>query len=316
MLYSQMKILLVDDVQLDRMQLAIRLKQLGHEVESAADGHAALAIYPTFEPELVLLDITMPDMSGFEVSQQIRFLYQDWVPIIFLSSHDEPMMIAKAIDAGGDDYLTKPVNKLVLTSKLLAMQRIADMRSELKRTTAKLEELNGLLQHQANEDSLTRVHNRRFIDEKLQEMIAVHGRHQFYLSLILLDVDQFKLFNDNYGHIEGDQCLYTVAQTVNHLFSRSEEFVGRYGGEEFIVILGHANFDDAAKAARRIEAAIKAMNYPHHYSFVEDYVTLSQGVLSLIPTGKEPLNMLYNLVDEALYKAKALGRNRFVQVQY
>lgn len=129
---SSMKILLVDDVQLERMQLAIRLKQLGHIVETASSGHEALAIYADFEPEVILLDISMPDMDGFELSAKIRAMYPEWVPIIFLSSHDEPTMIACAIEAGGDDYLIKPVDKVVLNSKLIAMQRIAFMRRELK----------------------------------------------------------------------------------------------------------------------------------------------------------------------------------------
>ncbi|MDC0610770.1 response regulator, partial [Vibrio sp.] len=178
-----MKILLVDDVQVDRIQLAIRLKQLGHEVESVDSGSAALNIYASFEPELIILDVSMPDMSGFDVSREIRARFKDWVPIIFLSSHDEPEMIAQAIEAGGDDYLTKPVEKLVLTSKLLAMQRIADMRSELKATTAELEKANTRLKQQALEDALTQVHNRRYMDEKLQEMISVHGRHQLPLTV-------------------------------------------------------------------------------------------------------------------------------------
>ena len=153
---SSMRILLVDDVQLDRMQLAIRLKQLGHIVEAVGSGREALDVYSDFDPELVLLDISMPDMDGFEVANEVRSRFPEWVPIIFLSGHEEPAMIAKAIDAGGDDYLIKPVNKVVLNSKLIAMQRIAHMRRELKQSTAKLEELNILLQQQANEDGLTK----------------------------------------------------------------------------------------------------------------------------------------------------------------
>ncbi|MFA0520242.1 response regulator, partial [Vibrio sp. 10N.222.55.E8] len=121
------------------------------------------------DPELVLLDISMPDMDGFEVASEVRRQFPEWVPIIFLSGHEEPEMIAKAIDAGGDDYLIKPVNpvnKVVLNSKLIAMQRIAHMRRELKQSTAKLEELNILLQQQANEDGLTKLYNRRYMDTK------------------------------------------------------------------------------------------------------------------------------------------------------
>ncbi|WGY44944.1 diguanylate cyclase [Vibrio sp. ABG19] len=311
---SSMRILLVDDVQLERMQLAIRLKQLGHSVEVASSGREAMEVFARFDPELVLLDVTMPDIDGFEVAQELRKRYQqDWVPIIFLSSHDEPSMIAKGIDSGGDDYLIKPVDKLVLSSKLLAMQRIASMRRELKRTSAKLEELNLQLQHQANEDGLTKVFNRRFMDEKLGEMLTWHGRHNMPMSLILFDVDHFKLFNDNYGHIEGDRCLHTLAQAANKLFCRSGEFVGRYGGEEFVIMLSNTDQESARVAAERVQDAIEHIHYPHNFSPVASHVTLSQGVVTVTPNGSETLTEVYQGADQALYQAKSQGRNRYVQ---
>jgi diguanylate cyclase (GGDEF)-like protein len=308
-----MKILLVDDAQLERMQLQIRLKQLGHEVEVAASGREALALYPTFDPELVLLDISMPEMDGFEVASEIRLRYKaDWIPIIFLSSHDEPEMIAKAIDAGGDDYLVKPVNKIVLQSKLIAMQRIAHMRRELKQASSQLEEANRALQHQANEDGLTKLFNRRYMDEKLTELIQWHGRHQMPLSVILMDVDHFKAFNDNYGHTEGDQCLINIAQFLDVMFIRSGEYVGRYGGEEFVILLSRSDIADAEENAARVKDGIVSLNIPHEYSQTADRVTLSLGVYSTIPTGSESINELYECADKLLYQAKRSGRNRYV----
>ncbi|MFM2586808.1 diguanylate cyclase [Vibrio sp. TBV020] len=309
-----MKILLVDDVQMERIQLAIRLKQLGHTVEMADSGKRALELYPDFEPELILLDISMPDMNGFEVSSQIRKLYPEWVPIIFLSSHDEPTMIASAIEAGGDDYLIKPVDKIVLNSKLIAMQRIAFMRRELKQKSAALTKANQELEKLAQEDGLTKVKNRRFVDQKLQEMILLHGRHELPLSIILLDVDKFKLFNDNYGHIEGDKCLIGLAEILTNLFVRSGEVVGRYGGEEFVVILGHTDQDKAQKDAARIQSALAEANITHEYSDVSDSVTVSQGVLTTIPNGKESIEQIYELVDKQLYQAKVAGRNQYISI--
>ncbi|GAA5646891.1 GGDEF domain-containing response regulator [Vibrio proteolyticus] len=311
---SSMRILLVDDVQLDRMQLAIRLKQLGHTVEAVSSGRAALALYSDFDPELVLLDISMPEMDGFELSHEIRRLYPEWVPIIFLSGHDEPSMIAKAIDAGGDDYLIKPVDKIVLNSKLRAMQRIAFMRRELKKTSAKLEELNHVLQQQVNEDGLTKVFNRRFIDDKLQELIAWHGRQELPLGMLLFDVDNFKAFNDNYGHLEGDRCLIRLAQETSKLFSRSGEFVGRYGGEEFVVLLANTSLEQASQAAQRIMDRFKDVAYPHDYNHGTPYVTVSLGVLSILPKGRESNEDIYGAADDALYQAKSNGRNCFVVV--
>ncbi|MEH0758957.1 diguanylate cyclase [Vibrio sp. 16] len=306
-----MKILLVDDVQMERMQLAIRLKQLGHTVEMASSGTQALEIYPSFEPELVLLDVSMPNMNGFELSEKIRQRHPDWVPIIFLSSHDEPTMIAKAIEAGGDDYLIKPVDKVVLNSKLIAMQRIAFMRRELKQKSVALAKANEELAKLAQEDGLTKVKNRRFIDEKLEEMIAIHGRHSLPLGIILLDVDNFKLYNDNYGHIQGDKCLVSIANALSELFVRSGEVVGRYGGEEFVVLLSHTDKDKLCKDAERIQNKLKALSIIHDFSDAASLVTVSQGLLHLQPSGKENVESLYQKVDTALYKAKQAGRNCF-----
>ncbi|EGQ9126271.1 diguanylate cyclase response regulator [Vibrio parahaemolyticus] len=311
---TSMRILLVDDVQLDRMQLAIRLKQLGHIVKAVGSGIEALNTYESFDPELVLLDISMPEMNGFEVSLHVRETFPDWTPIIFLSSHEEPEMIAKAIDAGGDDYLIKPVDKLVLNSKLIAMQRIAHMRRELKQATAQLEQVNQLLTQQANEDGLTKLFNRRYIDQKLDSMVAWHGRHHMPMAMILLDVDFFKPFNDNYGHIEGDRCLQAIANQLKATFCRSGEYVGRYGGEEFVVLLSSTDAPTAEREAERIQEAMYFLDYQHEFSSVANRVTVSQGVFVFQPTGKENQADLYATADRALYTSKSLGRNTYTMV--
>ncbi|TOE16219.1 diguanylate cyclase response regulator [Vibrio parahaemolyticus] len=311
---TSMRILLVDDVQLDRMQLAIRLKQLGHIVKAVGSGIEALNTYESFDPELVLLDISMPEMNGFEVSLHVRETFPDWIPIIFLSSHEEPEMIAKAIDAGGDDYLIKPVDKLVLNSKLIAMQRIAHMRRELKQATAQLEQVNQLLTQQANEDGLTKLFNRRYIDQKLDSMVAWHGRHHMPMAMILLDVDFFKPFNDNYGHIEGDRCLQVIANQLKATFCRSGEYVGRYGGEEFVVLLSSTDAQTAEREAERIQEAMYFLDYQHEFSSVASRVTVSQGVFVFQPTGKENQADLYATADRALYTSKSLGRNTYTMV--
>ncbi|HBC3417347.1 TPA: diguanylate cyclase [Vibrio parahaemolyticus] len=311
---TSMRILLVDDVQLDRMQLAIRLKQLGHIVKAVGSGIEALNTYESFDPELVLLDISMPEMNGFEVSLHVRETFPDWIPIIFLSSHEEPEMIAKAIDAGGDDYLIKPVDKLVLNSKLIAMQRIAHMRRELKQATAQLEQVNQLLTQQANEDGLTKLFNRRYIDQKLDSMVAWHGRHHMPMAMILLDVDFFKPFNDNYGHIEGDRCLQAIANQLKAIFCRSGEYVGRYGGEEFVVLLSSTDAQTAEREAERIQEAMYFLDYQHEFSSVANRVTVSQGVFVFQPTGKENQADLYATADRALYTSKSLGRNTYTMV--
>ncbi|GAL03307.1 response regulator [Photobacterium aphoticum] len=311
-----MRILLVDDVHIERMQLAMRLQRLGHVVEAVSSGQEAIDRYSTFDPDLLLLDISMPDMSGTEAAEKIRQLYPEWVPIIFLSGHDEPEMIAKAIDMGGDDYLVKPVNKIVLAAKLKAMQRIADMRHQLKEASTKLESANEMLSQQVNEDGLTRIANRRYLDTKLNEFISWHGRNNFPFTIIMIDVDHFKPFNDHYGHLEGDRCLQMVAKELKIQFSRAGELVARYGGEEFVVLLSNCDKTRAVRECERLKEAIRQLEIPHSQSLTSDTVTVSQGMVSWVPTGLETAENMYEIVDKVLYKAKEQGRNRFVAAEF
>lgn len=311
-----MRILLVDDVHLERMQLAMRLQRLGHIVEAVASGHDAIARYPVFDPDLVLLDVSMPDMSGTEVAQQLRIKHPDWIPIIFLSGHDEPEMIDKAIDMGGDDYIVKPVNKIVLAAKLKAMQRIAHMRHKLKKASEELEQANDRLSQQANEDGLTHLANRRMLDAKLNEFISWHGRSNLPMTVIMIDVDHFKLYNDHYGHLEGDRCLKEVAKALKKTFSRAGELAARYGGEEFVIVISHCDKTRAVRECERLKSCIQALEIPHLKSKTADIVTVSQGMVSWVPTGLETAENMYQIVDKVLYKAKEQGRNRFVAAEF
>ena len=311
-----MRILLVDDVHLERMQLAIRLERLGHIVEAVGSGFEAIEKYPLFDPDLVLLDVSMPDMSGTEVAELIRIKHPEWVPIIFLSGHDEPEMIAKAIDMGGDDYLVKPVNKMVLVSKLKAMQRIAHMRHQLKEATIQLEQANERLSVQVNEDGLTMLANRRYLDQKLAEFISWHGRNNFSLTIIMIDVDHFKSFNDYYGHLEGDRCLQAVAKELKSNFGRAGELVARYGGEEFVVLISNCDKTKAVRECERLKTCIEKLEIPHSQSTTSNVVTVSQGMVSWVPTGLESADKMYEIVDKVLYKAKEQGRNRFVAAEF
>ncbi|PSW05382.1 GGDEF domain-containing response regulator [Photobacterium lipolyticum] len=311
-----MRILLVDDVHLERMQLAMRLQRLGHIVEAVGSGREAIEKYPLFDPDLLLLDISMPVMSGTEVAEQIRIKYPEWIPIIFLSGHDEPEMIAKAIDMGGDDYLVKPVNKIVLASKLKAMQRISSMRHKLKVATVKLEQANELLSQLVNEDGLTKLANRRYLDETLAEYISWHGRNNFSMTIIMIDVDHFKAYNDHYGHLEGDRCLQMVSAELKANYSRAGELAARYGGEEFVVLISNCDKTRAVKECERLKNCIQKLEIPHLYSNTSHIVTVSQGMVTWIPTGLETAENMYEIVDKVLYKAKGQGRNRFVVAEF
>ncbi|MCG3866132.1 MULTISPECIES: diguanylate cyclase [unclassified Photobacterium] len=311
-----MHILLVDDVLSERLHLELRLKKLGHVVKAFSTGQDALNSYASFDPDLVLLDICMPDMQGTELAQSIRIRFPEWVPIIFLSGHSEPELIAEAIDKGGDDYLTKPVNSMVLSAKLKAMQRISAMRRQLKQTSSQLQQANELLSQQVNEDGLTTLANRRYLDQKLSEFVSLHGRNGLPLTIIMLDVDHFKPFNDHYGHIEGDNSLKLLAQQLKGKFSRAGEICARYGGEEFVILLSNCNSQQAVKECERLKEGITSLAIKHEYSNTAKILTVSQGAISWIPTGLESIENLYQEVDKLLYQAKAKGRNQYVAADY
>ncbi|CAH0535714.1 Protein-glutamate methylesterase/protein-glutamine glutaminase [Vibrio stylophorae] len=307
-----MKILLVDDVHLERVNLEMRLKNLQHQVLAVQSGEEALAQYQHFDPDLVILDISMPNMDGYEVAREIRERFQEWIPIVFLSSHDEPEMIAKAIENGGDDYLVKPVNKIVLGAKIHAMQRIAKMRHRLIDASVQLEAANQQLEKKVNEDGLTGIANRRYLDEFLTSQIAWHGRNGLPLTVMMLDIDHFKIFNDHYGHLKGDQCLVHVAQALQSLYHRSGELVARYGGEEFVVVLSNCDDERSQQECERLQRQIRTLAIEHKRSPTAPIVTASFGSVSWLPTGLEKANHIYQIVDKVLYQAKHQGRNCYV----
>lgn len=187
------------------------------------------------------------------------------------------------------------------------MQRIAMMRRELQSTSSELERVNYRLMKQVNEDGLTKLFNRRFMDEQLQKIVSFHGRHEIPFSLILFDVDHFKPFNDNYGHIEGDKCLIKISNAINNLFTRTEEYVGRYGGEEFVVLLANTDQDKLEQACGRIHKAIVELNIENSGSLVSDTVTVSQGGITFIPHGNESVDSLYEQADKLLYQPRKMA---------
>ncbi|OBU22979.1 diguanylate cyclase [Photobacterium aquimaris] len=311
-----MRILIADDVASERLYLTACLTNLGHIVKSVSSGAELLRYYSEFNPDLLLIDIEMPEQNGIELVHTIRHQYQEWVPVIFLSGLDDPHIIAKAIDVGGDDYLVKPVNAIILAAKIQAMSRIAVVRQRLEHTTIQLQKINKLLLEQANEDPLTKLANRRYLDQKLKEFIALHGRNNLPLTIILLDVDFFKLFNDFQGHIEGDNCLKLLSTSLNKIFNRAGEVCGRYGGEEFIVLICNCDEKQAIKECQRLKDEIFKLAIPHENSLISNQLTVSQGAISWVPTGLELVENLYQAVDALLYQAKDNGRDQFVTAEY
>ena len=285
-------------------------EEAGHEVIVVEDGQKAVDFFEKDRPDLVIMDVTMPVKDGIEATKDIRKLTDkdnDWVPIIFLSGMSESDDIARGIDAGGDDYLTKPIDAVVLTAKLRAMERISDMRHELSK-------LNRELKMISVKDGLTGLANRRHFDEVMERELKRSIRTKTELSLVLCDIDQFKLYNDNYGHQGGDDCLKEVASALAKSSNRSGDLVARYGGEEFAFILPETDLQGAKAVAESIRKAVESLAIPHANSSVSDHVTLSCGVYSILPQKEQDIatmtRELIETADQNLYKAKSMGRNQ------
>lgn len=305
-----MKILLADDTLTELKLISSYLKKMGHEVIDANNGQEALDIYTNEDIDLVLMDAVMPVMDGYTAAREIRQRKDGWVPIIFLSARTEPDDIAAGIEAGGDDYITKPVNEVILAAKMTAMARIAAMRQRLLEVSRELEKANIELQKLADVDGLTGLANRRSIDSYLEHEIARCIREDHPIAAIMIDLDHFKAYNDHYGHLAGDNCLKKIAQILDHEIKRPGDLAGRFGGEEFCAILSNTDREGALFVAETLRATVENLRIPHEGSPDIKHVTLSLGVAVHLPSPSFPINQLLDDADKALYHAKQSGRNR------
>lgn len=308
-----MKVLIVDDSPTIRTALRGLVEKMGHSVIEVEDGREALQSYRRDRPDLVLIDVMMPVMDGYEAARQMREIRPDeWVPIIFLSSKEADQDLDRAIEAGGDDYLVKPVSFVVLNAKIRALQRIESTRVKLLETSRELAAANRELENLSRQDSLTGIANRRYFDSYLLTEIKRASRDREPLSLILADVDNFKAFNDCYGHQAGDDCLRHVATALKSVGKRPADLAARYGGEEFAIVLPGTTVEGAVDVAKSLVRAIEGMSIPHARSGVSNTVSLSQGIASMIPVHDTKPESIIELADQALYQAKQQGRNRYV----
>ena len=303
-----MKILVIDDSSSQRLFLKAYLGKLGHDVTLAADGSEGVNMFVTVDPDIVLLDVVMPGIDGFETARVIRGGNDAWVPIIFLSGRGETGDIAAGIDAGGDDYLAKPFDPKVLEAKIRSMTRIAQMRRVLVERGEELKAANAALLRLIDVDGLTGIANRRRLDRKLAEEVRRCGRNTLPLAVLLLDVDHFKRFNDTHGHLAGDECLKQVARALEKNLMRPGDLVARYGGEEFCVVLPETDAAGALLVAERLRQCVAQTAIETARG--EARVTASFGVMAAVPDRCALADDWLRQADNAMYVAKQSGRDR------
>ena len=322
---SKELILIVDDSAVSLRVLAAMLESNGYRTEKATNGNMALQTIETTKPDLILLDINMPGMSGYEVCQTLKAQKEHQsTPVIFLSAMDEIINKEQAFQVGGIDYITKPyrikevlirienqLNQVRLYQKL--QRRNEELQNEIAKrhqAEAALMEANRQLELLAALDGLTGIANRRKFDERLALEWKRAMREQLPISLILTDIDFFKAYNDTYGHLAGDDCLQQIAMVLQSSTRRPLDLAARYGGEEFALLLPNTGLDGARVVARQLQSHVEALAIPHKSSLVMPIVTLSSGVASIMPTSTSNSDVLIERADQALYQAKATGRNQ------
>ncbi|SHI62936.1 diguanylate cyclase domain-containing protein [Clostridium intestinale] len=315
-------ILIVDDRPENLLVLESILYNMECNIIKATSGNEALSLMFDYNFALVLLDVQMPEMDGFEIAELMRSNSRTrFTPIIFVTAiSKEKKCIFKGYEVGAVDYLFKPIEPVVLQSKvkffieLYNQNKIIEQQKTL--LEIKIKELSELkaanfnLENLSYTDGLTGISNRRNFDSYIEMSWNNCLNSNKPLSLIMMDIDYFKLYNDNYGHIKGDDCLKAVAKELSKSAKRTLDLSARYGGEEFVIILPETHKDGAEIIAEEIRKNIINLDIPHESSPISKNVTLSLGVTTMVPNNQHTISEFINDADKALYEAKSLGRNR------
>ena len=307
---ARQKILIVDDT-LANIEILYKVLQGEYDLFFARNGRDCLKIAGRELPDLVLLDVMMPDMDGYHVCAQLKGDPRTrQIPVIFITAMGSAEDEAKGLHCGAIDYLTKPITPPIVRARVknhLELKRSRDLLEELG---AELSAKNRQLEVLARKDHLTGLANRRHFDEMLDTEVKRARRTRQPLSLIMCDVDYFKMYNDHYGHPAGDGCLTAIGALLLGTFKRAGDLPARYGGEEVAVILPGTLPEEALQLAERLRLGLIAQAIPHAASDVAAHVTLSIGVAGVQAVGERDAAWFIAEADRALYQSKASGRNR------
>jgi len=295
-LHPKPRLLVVDDQPIN-IQVLYQIFGADYQVFMATSGAQALEMCQKNQPDLILLDVVMPDMDGFEVCAKIKENPETRaIPVIFLTAFSNAAEETRGLQLGAVDFIAKPVNPAVVQARV--------------KTHLTVKQQSDILRELAFLDGLTGVYNRRFFDQQLQVEMARSIRTDNPLAVIMLDIDYFKRYNDHYGHQVGDECLRQIALTLKGCLRRPADLLARYGGEEFVCILPETDFEAALDLAANMEQTVRSLQIPHAGSEMAAIVTISLGVAGRGDDRLDSAEALLVLADKQLYKAKEAGRGR------
>jgi diguanylate cyclase (GGDEF)-like protein len=287
-----------------------QLTQAGYRVIGCANGRHALNALRRHRGGILLADWDMPEMTGEELCREVRYAMADgeidFAFILLLSAHDETHRIVAGLEAGADDYLTKPYHRSELLARIRAGERVCKLNEQLQHAAAELKKLNRRLERLANTDDLTQVPNRRHLLERLQEAWSFADRHGGALGCFMFDIDRFKRINDTYGHAAGDAVLREVAAICTETV-RSHDVVGRIGGEEFCIICLETDAAGLQHLSERVRTAIKR----HRFAFDAREIAVSVSIGAVLRNSDHAdAEALVAAADALMYRAKDGGRDQ------
>jgi two-component system cell cycle response regulator len=306
---SQKKILLIEDSPTQARYAGLLLEDAGYAVSVATTGHLGIDKAQNELPDLIMLDVVLPDLDGFTVCRRLRRKLVYYVPIMMLT--EQRTTVEDKLDGlnvGADDYLNKPYDEREMLARVSSLLRIKQILDELHSRLANEHQSYQALKRIALVDHLTSLYNRHYFCEVFQREFGIATRYGNPLACIMTDLDHFREFNNRYGHPSGDWILQNTAGLTRKML-RQGDIVARYGGEEFIIILPMTGIDEAKGLAERLRAAVAGATW-RHPDFGSLSVSLSIGVAALPMPGIESAQELLASADKALYRAKNNGRNR------
>ena len=302
-------VLVVDDEANSRLLLKTYLSSAGYDVKTARTGEEALKVIKMETPSTIILDIMLPKLSGYDVCKKLKSSKTtDFIPIILVTALRGVQERVQGTEAGADDFVSKPFNRIELLTRVKSLLRIKRLHETLEHKVKELQKTQSKLKQMAVTDGLTGLNNYRAFMHQLHMEISRSKRFTLPVSLVMMDIDHFKVYNDVYGHLNGDKLLKKFSNLIKKNV-REVDFFARYGGEEFALILPSTDKKSAVKVAEKLRSIVENKAFSLQSKLPTGKITISLGVATA-PKDAHEEKALIRLADRALYQAKNNGRNR------